>query len=85
VEKEYQNYETIGSYYQGNIWKSKKIQTTPACKAIAWILAKVEAGKFDLLNEKIELYHLGFCLRCGAVLTDSKSIERGLGPICVKF
>lgn len=26
----------------------------------------------------------GFCVRCGAILTDEHSIERGIGPICAE-
>lgn len=26
----------------------------------------------------------GFCIRCGALLTDPKSIDRGIGPICAE-
>lgn len=28
--------------------------------------------------------HYGVCCVCGAELTDAKSIERGIGPVCVK-
>jgi hypothetical protein len=82
VEKEYQNYEKLGYYNAGAIWKSKKPVKTPAAITIAWLLYKLEEGKFALLNEKIELFHLGYCLRCGKILTDSNSILNGLGPVC---
>jgi hypothetical protein len=54
----------------------------PTATAIAWVLSKVEEEKFDLLNENVEISHTGSCLRCGRVLTDGQSIERGLGPTC---
>ena len=45
-------------------------------------LRKIEQGKFDLLNDNIEFFHLGKCLRCGKTLTDQESINIGLGPVC---
>lgn len=32
--------------------------------------------------DKIELWHHGECSMCGRALTDPKSIERGIGPVC---
>lgn len=31
---------------------------------------------------RIELWHHGECSMCGRALTDPKSIERGIGPVC---
>jgi hypothetical protein len=51
-------------------------------RQIFQMLRQVEGGKFENLTNQIELYHLGNCLKCGRVLTDSESIRIGLGPIC---
>lgn len=82
VEQEYQRYVRLGSYFKGKIYNKGAVVETPSAVAIAWVLAKVEEAKFDLLNEKVEVMHTGCCLRCGKTLTDAKSIESGLGPIC---
>lgn len=85
VEKTYLHFDYLGSYFQGKIWSKKKVVETPAAIAIAWVLQKVEEKKFVMLDtEKIDLFHLGSCLRCGKTLTDSESIEHGLGPVCRK-
>lgn len=84
VEKTYLHFEYLGTYFNGAIWNKKIKLETPAAVAIAWVLFKVEEKKFTLLNEKIDLFHLGACLRCGKPLTDATSIEIGLGPVCRK-
>lgn len=86
VEKEYLHFDYLGMYENGAIFRKKvgKIET-PAAIAIAWVLLKVEEKKFVMLDtEKIDLFHLGSCLRCGKTLTDATSIEIGLGPVCRK-
>jgi len=82
VEQGYQNYRFLGSYFLGRIYNKKNVIDTPSAIAIAWVLSKVQEQKFALLNEKIDLMHVGSCLRCGKTLTDSQSIEIGLGPVC---
>ncbi len=82
VEKEYLNFTYVGSYYNGAITRKRKEVNTPAATAISWVLAKVEQQKFNLLDNSIELLHLGKCIRCGRKLTYHKSIKMGLGPIC---
>jgi len=82
VEREYQNYLYLGFYANGNVIFKGKTNFSDASVAIAWILRQVEAQKFENLTKQIEIYHLGHCLKCGKVLTDSTSIQAGLGPIC---
>lgn len=82
VEREYQQYLYLGFYANGNLIIKGQINTTPASLAIAWILRQVEQQKFENLDKQIELYHLGNCVKCGKVLTDSISIKTGLGPVC---
>jgi hypothetical protein len=82
VEREYQNYLYLGYYLNGNIIFKSKVNHSDASIAAAWMLRQVEAKKFENLNNQIELYHLGNCLKCGKVLTDAESIRIGLGPIC---
>jgi hypothetical protein len=82
VENNYLEFNRIGSYFNGRITNKRKLVDTPSAKAIAFVLKAVEDKKFDLLDNAMETYHLGSCVRCGKTLTDSVSINRGLGPIC---
>lgn len=85
VEKTYLHFDYIGQYFNGKIWLKKQPIETPSAIAIAWVLKKVEEKQFIILDtEKIDVFHLGRCLRCGKTLTDAESIEHGLGPICRK-
>lgn len=85
VEKEYMNFVRLGTYANGYITNKHVLVQTPAADAIAWILRKVESGKFDELDAKVDLMHLGKCLVCGRPLTDAISIEHGVGPVCRTF
>lgn len=87
VEKEYLHFDYLGMYENGVIFRKKVGEIkTPAAIAIAWVLKKVEEKKFTMLDtEKIDVFHLGCCLRCGKTLTDAESIEHGLGPVCRKL
>lgn len=82
VEQGYLNFNYLGSYFNGKMFKKRILVNTPSAIAISWVLDKVEKGMFDLLNKSVELKHLGCCVRCGRTLTDNNSIEAGLGPVC---
>lgn len=81
VETEYQKYRYLGYYDSGMIVRKQDSVETPAATAIAWVLRQVEVKNTTAL-EGVEMFHLGKCIRCGAKLTDAKSIEIGLGPVC---
>jgi hypothetical protein len=85
VEKQYQKFTYLGSYFKGKLYHKGKVVTTPAAKAIAHILAGVEAGFIQKLDTVLELRHTGKCLRCSRPLSDSESIDRGLGPVCANL
>lgn len=36
----------------------------------------------DDLPDCVEIYHEGYCGRCGRLLTVPESIESGIGPVC---
>jgi hypothetical protein len=82
VETEYLKFVRLGTYYNGRITNKGNLVESPSAIAIAWVLNKVEAKNFALLSESVEIMHTGHCLVCGKTLTDAKSIEIGLGPIC---
>lgn len=47
------------------------------------MIYKLRAGNKMTLEQAKEFGHLyGVCCKCGATLTDEKSIEAGIGPIC---
>jgi hypothetical protein len=82
VESGYMKFKHIGTYFKGKVYKNSNQVNTPSAKAIGFVLSKVENGEFNWLDEKMELYHLGKCLKCGKTLTDSDSIKVGLGKVC---
>ena len=82
VETQYMEFKRLGTYFNGRITNKRIEVDTPSAKAIAFVLKAVEDKKFDWLDSVMETYHLGSCIRCGKTLTDSQSIEAGLGPIC---
>ena len=85
VEKEYLNFTYLGTYLNGKIIHKKQVVESPAANAIQWILNKVMEQKFQILDNNIEIIHLGKCLKCGKTLTDHESISIGLGPVCRSY
>ena len=84
VETEYLNFKYLGTFFNGKIFHKRQVVESPSAVAIAWLLVKVQESKFDLLDESVEILHLGNCIRCGRTLTDVQSIERGLGSECAR-
>lgn len=84
VETEYLNFKYLGTFFNGKIFHKRQVINSPSALAIAWLLCKVQENKFDLLDESVEILHLGNCIRCGRTLTDAESIKRGLGSECAK-
>ena len=82
VENNYLEFKHVGTYRNGKITKKQMPVNTLSAKAIAFVLNAVENAEFEYLDKVMETYHLGSCMRCGKTLTDSESINRGLGPIC---
>lgn len=84
VENQYRKFVRVGSYFNGKIFNKGVIVETPSAKAIGYVLGKIELGAKGL-EAVVELRHGGNCLRCGRELSDSKSLDRGLGPTCASF
>ena len=82
VEKQYQKFHYLGTYFNGKVYHKGNEITTPSAKAIAHVLLGVEKKLFARLDSLMELRHTGRCLRCARPLTDSESVDRGLGPVC---
>ena len=82
VETQYMDFLYLGAYSNGNLMLKGQINNSPSAIAIAYVLKCIEKNELEYINSKTEFYHLGKCLKCGRILTDSKSIEAGLGPYC---
>lgn len=58
-----------------------KIGSDATCvKAFVYTLRHLVSGDLS----EVEIYHEGKCCRCGRRLTTPESIERGIGPECIK-
>ncbi len=85
VETEYLNFKYMGWYRDGKIINKKLEVNTPASQAVSWFLRQMFSNNFNNLNQSVDIFHLGKCLKCGKTLTDSNSIEVGFGPVCRNF
>ncbi len=85
VEKNYLEFYHVGTYFQGSVYKNRQKVRTPAARAISYLLGNVELKNFDKLDSQIDIFHSGNCMSCGRELTDSESIQRGIGPVCAKL
>jgi len=63
--------------------KTKFNETSTPVKVIRWAIKLVHSHKSIPVGYSIQ--HEGRCCRCGRVLTSPESIERGIGPECIKF
>jgi hypothetical protein len=57
--------------------KSPISPEAPSARAFQWLW-------WNLGSDLVEVWHAGRCGRCGRLLTDPESIERGLGPKCAE-
>ncbi len=62
--------------------KSKITKDAQSARVIDWLIKSLQTKS---LPDRIELFHEGFCGRCGRKLTVPESILSGYGPECVKF
>lgn len=63
-------------------FKSEFQPTDTVFVGTAWALKKVFHA--EPVTAKVRLEHVGRCGRCGKMLRDAESIERGIGPECIK-
>ena len=75
------DYQFLGTIFAGQKYfhgkKSPISEDAPSAKAFAWLWRNLD-------SEDAEVWHAGKCGRCGRLLTDPESIERGLGPKCAR-
>lgn len=77
-------YSYIGICVEGNYNHGKKSNISKdaqSVKVFEYILNKL---KSDNLPDFIEVWHEGFCGKCGKRLTVPSSILTGIGPDCIK-
>lgn len=66
-----------GAYRHG--YRSKIGADAPSARAFAWFWQRVQDNR---LPDSLEVWHEGYCGRCGRSLTVPESVARGLGPDC---
>ncbi len=82
VETQYLDFKYLGYYRNGQIVKKGEIASSPSAIAIGWVLRNIERNRLGVVENSVEIMHLGKCIKCSKTLTDSDSIEIGLGPVC---
>ncbi len=79
----YSNYTYIGTVFSRENFritrKSTCSSSAPGFKAFQWLLVHLLANE---LPDVVEFWHEGKCCKCARKLTDPKSIELGIGPVC---
>jgi hypothetical protein len=78
------NYSYIGTCIEGNYRHGKKSNISPeaqSVKVFQFMLGKLKSGD---LPDFLEVWHEGFCGKCGRRLTVPSSILTGIGPECFK-
>jgi hypothetical protein len=77
-------YTYIGTCIEGNYKHGKKSQigeVSQSVKVFVYMLKKLIS---DNLPDFLEVWHEGFCGKCGKRLTVPQSILTGIGPDCIK-
>ncbi len=84
-------YTYIGTCVEGNFkWGKKSVISKDAqsVKVFEYVINKLKSDDYSItlnnLPNFIEVWHEGFCGKCGKRLTVPQSIETGLGPECIK-
>ena len=79
----YRDYQMMGMLFSGKNYvhwnKSKFNRDCPSEVAFVWLMARLIKGD---LPDCVKVFHHGYCGRCGHLLTEPDSIQRGLGPVC---
>jgi len=82
VETQYMDFLYLGYYSNGNLILKGQVNKVPSAIAIAYVISCIEKNELKYINERTQFFHLGKCIKCGKPLTDSNSIQAGLGPYC---
>jgi hypothetical protein len=85
------DYEYIGSISaNGKSFRPRKNyptdeRHTTIKQLLFWLLNKMNDIAYTDIKAQAELFHAGYCMRCGRILTVPESIISGLGPECKKL
>lgn len=82
IETQYMQFKYIGTFKDGNIIKNKMINADQTAQGLSWLINNALGENWEKIQAQSHLMHLGKCVKCGRPLTDSDSIEMGLGPYC---
>lgn len=66
------------AYYHGK--KSTVSKDAPSVIAFKWSWQHILSNDLN----QMEIWHMGYCGRCGKKLTNPESIQNGIGPICME-
>jgi len=84
----YASYKYLGRIAREIFWRGRKVpkpndiaRDAPSMIAFDWTWSKLLK---DEMPKDLEIWHEGFCGRCGHKLTVPESIARGIGPDCWK-
>lgn len=77
-------YTYIGTCVEGNYKHGKKSIVSSDAQSVKVFEFMLNRLKTDNLPDFLEVWHEGFCGKCGKRLTVPSSILSGLGPECIK-
>lgn len=77
-------YTYIGTCIEGNYKHGRKSNITKDAQSVKVFEFMLSRLKTDNLPDFLEVWHEGFCGKCGKRLTVPSSISNGLGPDCIK-
>lgn len=79
-----EQYSYIGTCVEGNYKHGKKSQITESAQSVKVFDYMIKKLITDTLPDFLEVWHEGFCGKCGKRLTVPSSIVTGIGPDCIK-
>lgn len=65
--------------------KKDKTDIGETAESVRYFKSTLSLLALGTLPDHIEVWHEGRCVRCGRTLTDTSSIERGIGPMCLSM
>lgn len=77
-------YSYIGTCIDGNYKHGRKSQISQAAQSVKVFNYMLNKLITDTLPDFLEVWHEGFCGKCGKRLTVPSSILTGIGPDCIK-
>jgi hypothetical protein len=82
--RELSSYDYIGTCVEGNYKHGKKSLVSSDAQSVRVFEFMLDKLKSDSLSDFLEVWHEGFCGKCGRRLTVPSSILTGIGPDCFK-